>query len=123
MKPAESASVQTSGKAQIVLHVPADADVYLVGQKMTTAGELRTFNSPVLEAGKTFGYPIRVELQHEGKTFKAEGKQLVRSGDHVEIKVAFDKELGMLSMVQVEGQASVLELVQLAPASDLVAQN
>lgn len=116
-------TVEKQAYAQMVFHVPADAVVYLVDQKMSNTGDVRTFNSPILKDGKKFGYPIRVELTRNGKTFKAEGTQLVRAGDKVELKIAFNAELGQLSMVQSEGQASVLELVQVAQQSAIVAQN
>ncbi len=89
---------------------------------MTTTGDVRVFNSPILKNGKQFGYPIRVELTRDGKTFKAEGTQMVRAGDRVELKIEFIAELGQLSMIQADGQPKVLELVQVAQQADLVVQ-
>lgn len=110
-------------KAQIVFRVPTDASIYLVGQKMTVTGEVRTFNSPVLQAGQKFGYPIRVEVTRDGKTFKAEGTQLVRAGDRVELEVELNTQLGQLYLSQVDGQKSVLDLVQAgAEQAQLVSQ-
>lgn len=107
----------------MVFNVPADAVIYLVGQKMTNAGDVRAFNSPVLKDGKKFGYPIRVEVTRDGKTYKAEGTQMVRANDRVELKIEFDAQLGQLSMIQSAGQKSVLELVQVEqPADALVSQ-
>ena|GEM_PF-4839672 len=112
--------VDQQGKAQIVFNVPADAVIYLVGQKMTNTGDVRAFNSPVLKDGKKFGYPIRVELTRDGKTYKAEATQLVRANDRVELKVEFVPQLGQLYMTQSEGQKSVLELVQGERKSDVL---
>ena len=105
-------------KAQIVISVPADAVIYLVGQKTKSTGEFRTYNSPVLKNGKKFGYPIRVELTRDGQTYTAEGMQTVRAGDRVELKVEFDAQFGRLSLTQVEGQASVIGLVKTEQRSD-----
>lgn len=79
---------------------------------MTSTGEVRTFNSPVLKADQKFGYPIRIEVTRGGKTYKAEGTQLVRASDRVELKVQFDATLGQLYLTQLDGQKSVLDLVQ-----------
>ena len=109
-------------KAQFVFRVPADAHIYLVGQKTSNTGEVRTFNSPVLKTGKKFGYPIRVELTRDGKTFTAEGMQVVRAGDRVELNVEFNAELSQLSLVQSASQKKVLGLLPAAPPMKLVSQ-
>ena len=95
-------------KAQILVSVPTDAVIYLVGQKTKSTGAVRTFTSPVLKPGKKFGYPIRVELTRDGKTYTAEGMQMVRAGDRVVLNVEFDTQLGQLSLKQAEGQKSIL---------------
>lgn len=108
------------GKAYMVFHVPAEASIYLKGQKMTSNGALRTFNSPVLKTGQTYAYPIRVELVRNGQTLQAEGVQMVRAGDRVELQVNLNSDNGQLRLSQIDGQKSVLEL---APSnSPLVSQ-
>ena len=102
--------VEPQSKAQILVNVPTDAVIYLVGLKKKSTGAVRTFTSPVLKPGKKFGYPIRVELTRDGKTYTAEGMQMVRAGDRVVLNVEFDTQLGQLSLKQAEGQKSILGL-------------
>lgn len=110
-------------KAQIVFSVPSDAVIYLVGKKTKSTGDVRTFSSPLLNQGKKFGYPIRVELTRDGKTYTAEGMQTVRAGDRVQLKVEFNAEQGELSLVQTPGSKPVLGLEKVAQRADkLVSQ-
>lgn len=117
------ASVEVQDKAQLLFNVPEDAVIYMSGQKTASGGEFRKFNSPVLKPGKKFGYPIRVELTRDGKTFTAEGMQIVRANDRIELNIEFDAQLGQLSLTQAPGQKSILKLVQRGPqAAPLVSQ-
>ena len=115
--------VVPQAKAQIVFDVPSDAVIYLVGQKTKSTGDTRTFSSPLLKQGKKFGYPIRVELTRDGKTYTAEAMQMVRAGDRVQLKVEFKPEQGELNLVQTKGQKPVLGLEKVAQrAEKLVSQ-
>lgn len=73
-------------RMRLTLHVPEDADVYLVGQKMTMTGETRTFESPELQSGQSYVYPIRIEVVRNGETIAVEHQQVVRAGDNLELE-------------------------------------
>ncbi|MCA9052997.1 MAG: TIGR03000 domain-containing protein [Planctomycetaceae bacterium] len=107
-------------KAQLVLHVPAQAQVYLLNQQMTVGGAVRTFNSPKLKEGTVYGYMVRVEYTHNGQKLIAEGKQRVRAGDRIEIEANFDN--GDFQIAQKPGQQNVLDFTVTQPAFRL-AQN
>lgn len=104
-------------KAQIVLHVPANADVYLLNQKMSLAGSVRTFNSPKLKADTVYWYTIRVETVVDGRKVVAEGKQRVRMGDRVEIEAKLNG--GALEIAQKPGQLKVLDFAVIPTATQL----
>ena len=103
-----------SQKAQLVLHVPAESQIYMLNQRMTVGGAVRTFNSPKLKEGTVYGYMIRVEYTHNGQKLIAEGKQRVRAGDRIEIEAKFAN--GELQIAQKPGQQNVLDLTVTQPA-------
>ena len=105
-------------KAQMVLHVPVNAQVYLLNQRMTAKGTVRRFNSPKLKPGTVYGYMIRVEYMHNGQKLIAEGKQRVRAGDRVEIEASFAD--GQPQIAQKLGQSGVLDFIVTQPAIQLV---
>lgn len=72
-------------RALLIVHLPADARLYLNGNLTRSQGTQRTFLTPELEPGSTFEYAIRIELPHEGKlltqtrtvNFRAGGQAVV----------------------------------------------
>lgn len=112
-----TAAQAPADKAQIVLHVPANADVYLLNQKMSLAGAVRTFNSPKLKADTVYWYTIRVETVVDGRKVVAEGKQRVRMGDGVEIEAKLNG--GALEIAQKPGQLKVLDFAVIPAATQL----
>ncbi len=96
--PVVTAPARPAEKALLVFHLPEDAEVYFFDQKMMLEGATRTFNSPALEAGQAYAYPIRVALQRDGKTYEASAQQLVHSGQRIELTVQFDEAAGQLSL-------------------------
>ncbi|MFV0443499.1 MAG: TIGR03000 domain-containing protein [Planctomycetaceae bacterium] len=112
-----SAVQAPSDKAQLVLHVPADAEVFLLNQRMTVTGAQRVFNSPKLKTDTVYGYMIRVECVRNGEKLVAEGKQRVRAGDRIEIEAKFDN--GEPVIAQKAGQSNVLDFTETQPAFKL----
>ena len=96
--PVVTAPAQPAEKALLVFHLPEDAEIYFFEQKMALEGATRTFNSPELEAGQAYAYPIRVELQRDGKTYETSVQQQVHSGQRIELTVQFDEAAGQLSL-------------------------
>jgi len=96
--PAETTRTDRS-KAVLVLKVPADADVYLVGQKMTITGTERRFRIPLADPSKEYTYPVRVEVKRDGKTLVSETKQKLRGGQMLEVAVAESDSAGELVTV------------------------
>ena len=77
-------------KALLVVEVPDAATLTLVGQKMDLTGTVRRFTVAVSEQGKSFEYPIQVEVG--GKTVSL--KPMVQAG--VSTVVRFQEENGAL---------------------------
>jgi len=80
----------------LVVKVPADAMVYLAGQKMSLTGVERRFRIPIAAAGKDYSYPVRVEVVRDGKTLVSNSEHKVRGGQQVELVVAESADDGTL---------------------------
>jgi uncharacterized protein (TIGR03000 family) len=51
---------------QIIIEVPADAQLYADGQLTTTTSGRRVFNTPPLEDGQTYFYDLRAQVVRDG---------------------------------------------------------
>ena len=79
-KPATVTTVPDATHAFLVVEVPADATVFLAGQRMSMTGTSRVFRIPTKIAGEEYAYPITVEVTREGETRKIEHTGKVVSG-------------------------------------------
>lgn len=86
-------------RATLVVKVPEDADVYLVGKKMSTKGTERRFSIPVKEANRVYTYPVRVEVVRDGKTLVSELKQKIRGGKEFSIAVTETDAKDLVALV------------------------
>lgn len=75
-------------RAMFVLSVPVDAKVFFQGEPTSSTGTRRRYRSPVLKAGKTFAFTIRVEVQRNGRLVSNTQEPQLQAGSRVEI--AFD---------------------------------
>ncbi len=80
--------------ALLVMNVPADADVYLVNQKMAAKGKERRFRIPTQNTSREYSYPVRVEVVRDGQKVVSESVYRIRSGRKTEVSVAESKESG-----------------------------
>jgi uncharacterized protein (TIGR03000 family) len=76
--------------AQLTVHVPADADLWVAGVKTTKQGELRTFISPALEAGAIFTYEIHARWKDGGRDVDRTREVNVRCGDRLTVDFVGD---------------------------------
>lgn len=73
--------------ALINLRVPANAEVWLSGEKTTSTGSERAFVTPSLEAGRRFAYDIRVRWMENGKPMEKVQKVRVHPGDRLNLSI------------------------------------
>jgi len=73
----------TSAAAHLSLELPADAILYVDGQKIPGTGTLRKFHTPELPLGKAFFYELRAEILLDGKLEVEEARIIVRAGDQL----------------------------------------
>ena len=92
----EVAAKAEKGEALLVLDVPEDAVVYLVGRKMKTKGTTRTYRIPLADASKDYTYPIRIEVVRDGETLVSETNKTIRADESVKVAVLETDEEGEL---------------------------
>ena len=72
----------------MVVNVPADAVVYVAGQKTSLTGTQRRFSIRTADASKTYRYGLRVETVRNGKTLVSETTHTIRAGQQISVNVA-----------------------------------
>jgi uncharacterized protein (TIGR03000 family) len=75
--------------ATIVVHLPADARLTIDGDATRSTGETRTFQTPPLEAGKTFHYELEALAERNGEKVRASKRVEVRAGRPAEVSLDF----------------------------------
>jgi uncharacterized protein (TIGR03000 family) len=75
--------VAEEGAAQIVILVPAEAEVYFDGTPTTETGTRRVFTTPALQAGRDFHYSVRAVWTADGKPVQQTRKVAVKAGASV----------------------------------------
>lgn len=83
----------------LVLTVPKDASVILAGQKMSMTGTERRFRVPIADPTRDYTYPVRVEIERDGKKLVSETKHKLRGGASIELTIAETESAGELVAV------------------------
>ncbi len=80
-KPAES-----TGRATIMVKLPANAKLTVDGRECPAYGPLRQFTTPAMPAGREFAYLMKAEVIRDGRTeFSLIQKVHFRAGDQVSV--------------------------------------
>lgn len=73
----------TSTTAEFTLRVPEDAEVWLDGQRMEEpTGDVRVFETPPLEAGRTYEYEVLIRYRVGTETREQKRTLSLQAGDH-----------------------------------------
>jgi uncharacterized protein (TIGR03000 family) len=78
-------ALQGDKVAQIVVAVPADAQVWIEGQPTKQTGTSRWFVSPALNKGEEYQYRIRARWREDGKDVEQTQRLAVHAGDNVSV--------------------------------------
>jgi uncharacterized protein (TIGR03000 family) len=71
-------------KAKLTVELPADAKLYIDDQPMKATSNVRQFNTPELQPGRTYYYMVRVEAAKDGAPPQTVTRRvLVRAGEEV----------------------------------------
>ena len=72
--------VSNATYAFLVMEVPADATVFVGGQRTSVAGNSRVFRIPTKAASKGYTCPITIEVTRDGETRKIQHTEQLVSG-------------------------------------------
>jgi uncharacterized protein (TIGR03000 family) len=65
--------------------VPAGAELWFNGTKVTGEGEVRKFASPVLTPGQRYSYEVRAQWKQNGQTITKTHELTVKPGAHIDV--------------------------------------
>jgi uncharacterized protein (TIGR03000 family) len=68
-------------EAILNIQVPADAEIWVEGEKTKQTGTNRTFRSPPLEPGKNYTYEVKVRWMEDGKPVEKTENVPVHAGE------------------------------------------
>jgi len=72
--------------ASITVQVPANAELYFQGERMTKTGTVRDFVTPALLTSRTYTYDVRAVWEDkDGRPVVRERQLTVRSGDKIDL--------------------------------------
>lgn len=77
---------QVDPLAHLLVHVPAQADIWLEGERMQQPGPDRRFVTPPLEIGEKYSYEVRARWTEDGKEIEQSKNVILRSGDWISIR-------------------------------------
>jgi uncharacterized protein (TIGR03000 family) len=83
--------------ARVTIVLPADARLIVEGVTYPEGAGKRTFDTPDLEAGRTYSYTMRAEVTREGRLLKEERRVQVEAGREVTVEF---RELPALQAAQ-----------------------
>jgi uncharacterized protein (TIGR03000 family) len=83
--PPVTPAAQADSTARITVRVPADAELWFQGSKMTSTGSVRHFRSPPLGSGR-YRYEIRARWTENGRDITQTRAVAVSPGDHMTVE-------------------------------------
>jgi uncharacterized protein (TIGR03000 family) len=76
-------------EARISIAVAPEAEIFFDGEATTQKGDLRHYDTPALEVGKTYSYEIRARLRKDGKMLERSRNVAMTGGDAIQIHFDF----------------------------------
>jgi len=74
-------------KAELTLHVPANAKIWFDGEPTSQKGTKRVFTAPELPAGREYTYHVKVEWRHGTRKLHRSGHLAFRAGERVSLSL------------------------------------
>jgi uncharacterized protein (TIGR03000 family) len=81
-----SGTAQPATRAKITVSVPADAEIWFNGTRMTSTGSVREYQSPPLTPGSQYTYKVRARWNENGHEVTQTQQVKVTAGAHVSVK-------------------------------------
>jgi uncharacterized protein (TIGR03000 family) len=67
-------------QATVVVHLPADAKLYVDGKRANLTSKTRSFVTPELQKGQDYYYTVKAEVRRDGVTKEQSERVFVRAG-------------------------------------------
>lgn len=71
---------EEQARAKVIVDVPADAKLYVDGQRMNGSTSRRVFQTPALIPGRMYYYELRAEVVRDGQVITANQRLILRPG-------------------------------------------
>jgi uncharacterized protein (TIGR03000 family) len=81
----DTASVQPDNMARVTVSMPADAEIWFQGTKMTSTGAVREYQSPPLTPGSRYSYDVRARWSQNGHEVTQTQQVEVTAGTHASL--------------------------------------
>jgi uncharacterized protein (TIGR03000 family) len=86
--PVAAPAYASAARATLVVSLPADATLYVDGQRTTTTSGQRTFSTPALDSGKTYFYTLTAEVNRGGVARTVTEKVYVRPNQTTQVSLS-----------------------------------
>jgi uncharacterized protein (TIGR03000 family) len=84
----EKGKAEAAAPATIIVNLPANARLTIDGVVTTSVSARRVFESPALEAGKTYSYTLKAELNQDSNTVVVSKNVTITAGAKVEVTLS-----------------------------------
>lgn len=74
-----------TGKADIIVSLPADATLKIDDEATASTGSTRVFSTPALDAGKAYTYTLTAQVNRDGKAVSFSREVTVAAGQQVKV--------------------------------------
>jgi uncharacterized protein (TIGR03000 family) len=95
--PDEAPGASNFAPATIVVSLPAEAKLIIDDRTTVSTSAVRTFATPVLEAGKEYYYTLKAEVVRDGQTVTTTERVAVRAGQTSRISLDIPATSGVAS--------------------------
>jgi uncharacterized protein (TIGR03000 family) len=79
---------EAGSPARVRVKLPADADLFVDGVRVPQTSEVRSFQTPKLEAGRSYYYTLKAEAVRDGRTVSATKRITVEPGKETKVEFA-----------------------------------
>jgi uncharacterized protein (TIGR03000 family) len=74
-------------QATVVVHLPADAKLFVDGKRANLTSKTRSFVTPDLQKGLDYYYTVKAEVRHDGVTREQSKRVFVRAGTVAHVRL------------------------------------
>jgi uncharacterized protein (TIGR03000 family) len=77
---------EAGSPARVRVKLPADADLFVDGVRVPLTSAVRSFQTPKLEAGRSYFYTLKADVVRDGRTVSASKRVTVEAGKEATVE-------------------------------------